>query len=347
MPYCSEFNCGNECGKYWLVWLFSKLNPNPLSSIFLFGEVRLLADRKLQQYSNLKHNARMDTRDIHTVLKTTGKSLLLRDERRRAMRFPRRRDYIKHLKEHGFIADESDFIENDLLTKAAYLDWLRRPQVGCVFAQLLARPKNRTQVETKVARYSSAVRNPKELAIDIAGMAKTSIHDASDEALSILLPEVLNDEELTRLVWELSHQTGWEIEREHMWRGTLVLVGLRVEIDTKAVAETLGMGPFDIFPPTRQCPITTLEIRTKSRGAKKSHLSKTHLASHLADIPTHHMLTRGAHRSLFARFTPWLKKRILGHQEDMRAKAGVTYSLPAPIWQSLKDKAAEHIEARD
>ena len=288
----------------------------------------------------------MNARDLHDALKNTDKSLLLQDERRRAMRFPRRRDYIKQLREHGLISDEADFIADDLLTKAVYLDWLRRPQVGCVFAQLLARPKNRSQVETKVARYISEVRHPRELAENIAGMAETSIHSASDEALSILLPEVLNVEELTEMVWELSCQVGWEVEREHVWRGTLALVGLRVEIDDKVVAETLGMGPFEIFPTTRQCPITTLEIRTKPKGAKKSHVSETHLASHLAEISTRHFLSRAKHGLLFSKFTPWLKRRILDKKEDMRAKAGVTYSLPAAIWHSMSEKAVEHIEAR-
>lgn len=301
---------------------------------------------KLQIHSNIKHNVSMSTIGIKTILKNTAKSLRLQDERERTMRFPRRRDYIEQLMKNGLTAHESDFINNDFLTKAVYLDWLRRPQVGCVFAQLFAKPKNRIQLATKIARYSSDLRDTWELAEHIAKLAKISILNASDEALSILLPQVLNDEELTKLVWDLSHQPEWKIEREHSWRGTLVLVGLRVEIDDRAVAETLGMGPFETFPPTRQCPITTLEIRTKSRGAKKSHLSKTHLASHLADIPTHHMLTPKAHGSLFTRFTPWLRKRILSCQDDMRAKAGITFSLPAPIWRSLKDKAPEHTEAR-
>lgn len=129
---------------------------------------------------------------------------------------------------------------------------------------------------------------------------------------------------------------GWTIEKEHPWRKTLVLIGLRVEIATGVVALTLGMGPFDIFPTTRRCPVTTLEIRTKPKRAKKSHLSKTYLAAHLADIPVDHILTPAEFRSRFKRFTPWLKRRILGKQGDMRAKAGVTYSVPAAIWSSLK-----------
>ena len=62
----------------------------------------------------------------------------------------------------------------------------------------------------------------------------------------------------------------------------------------------------------------------------------TRLAAHLADIPTDHMVSRACHKSLFAKFTPWLRNRILGFHDDKRAKASVTYSIPAAIWSSLK-----------
>ena len=276
--------------------------------------------------------------DLRTVLKATCKGMLLQDERGRTMRFPARRDYVIQLQKHGLVMNEAAFINDDCLTEAVYLDWLRRPQVGCVFAQLLARPVNRTGMRTVVARGSSGVGDPGELAMQIAQLVDDSVQDPSCEALSVLMPQVLNDEILAQLVWELGTQPGWDIEREHIWRRTLVLIGMRVEIAGDVVAETLGMGPFEIFPPTRQCPITTLEIRTKRKRAKKSHLSKTHLAAHLADISTDHMLTRAAHGDLFAKFTPWLRRRILGNQQDMRAKAGVTYSLPVAIWRSLKER---------
>ncbi len=274
------------------------------------------------------------------LLKSTWKGLQLRDERNRRMAFPRRQDYVGHLQEHGLITDEAAFIADDQLTEAVYLDWLRRPQVGCVFAQLLARPVYRTGVRTVVVRGSSGLGDPKELAIQIARLAKESVRAPSDEALSVLLPQILGVEALTHLVWELGNRPGWAIEREHLWRKTLVLVGLRVEIKSGFVAETLGMGPFDIFPATRRCPITTLEIRTKTERAKKSHLSRTNLALHLADIPVDHVLKPGEISSRANRFTPWLKSRILGKKEDMRAKASVTYSVPAAIWSTLKASGA-------
>ena len=276
---------------------------------------------------------------MRKILKSTIRGLQLLDERKRQMRFPRRQDYVRQLQKHALINDESEFVTNDRLTEAVYLDWLLRPQVGCVFAQLLARPIYRTGVRTVVARGSSGCGDPRELAFQIAHLVNESAGEASDEALSVLLPQILDVAVLTHLVWELSNQPGWTIEQEHLWRKTLVLIGLRAEIAPGVLAETLGMGPFDIFPTTRQCPVTTLEIRTKPKRAKRSHRSRTHLAAHLADIPTDHKLAPAEFRSRFTKFTPWLKKRILGNQRDMRAKAGVTYSVPAAIWFSLKQEA--------
>jgi hypothetical protein len=100
-----------------------------------------------------------------------------------------------------------------------------------------------------------------------------SVNDAPYEALSVLLPQILDAEPLTHLVWELSKQPGWTIEKERPWQRTLVLIGLRVKIAPEVVAETLGMGPFQIFPTTRQCPVTTLEVRTKAKPESTEKMS--------------------------------------------------------------------------
>ena len=278
--------------------------------------------------------------DIRTVLRATGRGILLQDERGRAMSFPGRRDYLRQLQEHGLVTDETAFIADDVLTEAVYLDWLNRPQVGCVFAQLLARPRNRSGMRTVVARGSSGEGDPSELAEQIAQLATESAKDPSTEALSVLMPQIVSLETLAQLVWELGTQPGWAVELEQTWRKATVRIGLRVEIAPDIFAEALGMGPFEIFPPTRKCPMTTLEIRTKRIRAKRSQRSEKYLAAHLADIPTKRFLTPSKHGSLFKDFTPWLRKRILGGQEDMRAKAGVTYSIPAAIWRSLKEKGS-------
>ena len=277
---------------------------------------------------------------IRDILRATPKGLQLTDERGRRMDFPRRRDYVTQLQEHGVIGSEQDFVADDSLTEAVYLDWLRRPQVGCVFAQLLARPRRRMSMRTAVVRSSSGLVDPSQLADHVASVVEESVGDPSAEALSVLLPQIRDRELLARFAWELGTRPSWTVEQEHLWRGTLVLVGLRVAIAADVVAETLGMGPFSIFPRTRQCPITTLEVRTKTTRAKRSKHSSDHSAAHLADLPTEHMLTRNQHGVCFKVFTPRLKERILEGVADSRAKAGVTYSVPAAVWASLKTTAS-------
>lgn len=279
--------------------------------------------------------------NIQQLLSTTRRSFQLHDEKGRPMQFPDRRDYIGQLKSHGLIADEEAFVAADALNEAVYLDWLRRPQVGCVFAQLLARPRNRAGMRTLVARGSSGAGDPAELAAQISQIVSECVRDDTIESLSVLMPQILEEYPLTQLVWELGALPGWDIEIEQQWRQYLVLIGLRVEVADGVAAEILGMGPFRIFPPTRQCPITTLEIRTKTKRAKRSHTSMERNAAHLADIPTDDFLSRSKHRKLFTIFTPGLKKRILGGKDDDRARARVTYSLPAAMWHSLKSAGSE------
>ncbi|MCY4625447.1 MAG: hypothetical protein OXC99_10680 [Chloroflexi bacterium] len=253
---------------------------------------------------------------------------------------------MQQLKHHDLIASEAEFIADDILTEAVYLDWLLRPQVGCVFAQLLARPIHRTGFMTVVARGSSGAGKPIELATQIADLATEAVRDPSTEALTVLLPQVLDDQSLATLAWELGNKPGWKTELNRRWQKGLVLVGLRVEIKEKVFAETLGMGPFPTFPTTRQSPVTSLEIRTDPKRAKRSKLSRGYLAAHLADIPID-FLTNEEFRVRFSTHTPKLRKRILGTPSDQRAKAGVTYTIQAPIWDALKGQYSSQVVAGD
>ena len=281
----------------------------------------------------MSHNTHSELR---ATLKSTHASLQLRDERGKMMSFPMRKDYIEQLINHGLIASEHGFVADDYLIKEVYLDWLSRRQVGCIFAQLLARHRNRASMRTSVLRSSSAISDPREKAIRINSLVVDCVNDTSNESLTVLLPDIVDIQELALLVWELSQLPRWKIEKEQLWRGSLVRIGLRVEIGEDTFAEILGMGSFGVFPTTRQCPLTTLEIRTKVKRARKSKVSTRNLASHLADIPVEHILTPEGITLRSNVYTPALRKRVLGGEEDERAKAAVTYSIPAAIWFQLK-----------
>ncbi len=254
------------------------------------------------------------------------------------MHFPNRHDYVDWLLQEGAINSEQDLIESGTLSESVYLDWLRRGQVGCVFAQLLGRSRNRSQVRTvafnKPAR-SQAMADV--LASDINEVVKVTVDESGVEAISLLLTAVLTDEDLVRLILSLSALPRWQIEQEWPWRGTLTLIGLRFSLSDEILAEVLGVGPFQLLPPTRQCPVTSLEIRTKPERAIRRGRLLNKRASHLAQIPIPWM-SSSEFRDRFTRWTPWLRRRILGGNKDSRAKARITFSVPTAIWTALKAK---------
>lgn len=274
----------------------------------------------------------------------TGKFV---DERGRLMRLPNRSDYIKLLIWKSLLTDENEFNDRADLAIEVYLDWLRRGQVGCVFAQLLGRPRNRQHMHTVVLRQPIGSGRSLSLAERIDGAAGSAISDPNVESISILLPDILTYESLVTLILELSMLPEWRIEREPLWRKTLVLVGLRFQIQEAVWAEVLGLGPFELSPPTRQSPVTSLEIRTKPKGATRNKTNPELRAAHLARIPTAGFLSRQEHRIRFSKWTPRLRLRMLGGIGDGRAKARVTFALPAAMWEGLKAYRRYQPEATD
>ena len=273
-------------------------------------------------------------------LSEAGRGNVLIDDRGRVMRFPLRRDYMELLRSKGLISDEYDFQCNPLLVEAVYLDWLRRAQVGCVFAQLLGRPRNRKNMRTAILGKQIIRDGMADLASEIDSVIQSSVDDPEIEAVSIILPAIVDPEDLVRLTFSLSKLPLWDLEREWLWRKTMTVIGLRRQIENIVWAETLGIGPFQFFPPTRQCPVTSLEVRTKSNRSiwSKLHKLRTRRAAHLAQVPTDHFLTPKQNQVRFKKWTPALRSRILGGESDARAKAGVTFTVPAAIWSQIKSE---------
>lgn len=264
------------------------------------------------------------------------RSTVLRDERGRSMRYPNRHDYIDLLKREGVIEDEKDFIDRPELNEEVYLDWLRRGQVGCVFAQLFGRRDYRPRLRTVVLCDHNNSEQVNELTQKIDIAVQNAIADPHIESVSVVLPTILSADYLVGLLIALSKMPKWLIEREWPWGRTLVLVGLRVRLGNEVLAEVLGMGPFPFLPPTRQSPITSLEVRTKPAAAKKGKIHPALLAAHLADVPAREFLSKRQYSILRTHFTPWLRRRILGGSPDQRAKAAVTFAVPAALWNGLK-----------
>ena len=263
-------------------------------------------------------------------------SIVFFDEHGRRMAFPSRPNYLDFLEHKRLISKESDFIDRPDLVEQVYLDWLRRGQVGCIFAQLFGRPRNRVGLRTAMLCDSPGSQQEfRDLAQQINDLVHEAVIDPNIEATSILLPTILTAEDLVELLLALSSLPEWQIEFERPWR-TLINVGLRVLINSKVWAEVLGLSPMPLLPPTRQSPITSLEIRTKERGSIWSKINPKTRAAHLAQLPTGHFLTSRQHQVRFRPLTPRLRLRVLGGSDDQRAKAGVTFAVPAAIWNALK-----------
>ena len=265
------------------------------------------------------------------------RSYALTDERGRSMTFPSRQDYVDHLVDGGLIRNARDLTRNAPLNEAIYLDWLKRGQVGCVFAQLLGRPTNRGHMRTEILTteppYDEDIHT---LASDIDDVIHEAIAAPAIESVSVLLPAVLDVEKLALLVHALSKLPQWVIDHETRWRDNFTLIGLRRAIDTKVLAEPLVIGPFEFLPQTRHSPVTSLEIRTDPFRAPRSKYVRSMQAGHLAAIDTSGFLTPAEHAIRFEKWTPALRRRMLGCEDDSRAKAASSVTLPTVIWEAVK-----------
>jgi hypothetical protein len=171
-----------------------------------------------------------------------SRSNILIDEKRRKMLFPTRQDYIDLLVREGLINNEKEFIDRPEFIEAVYLDWLRRGQVGCIFAQLLSRRNNRKHIRTCVLNGPIDRDNVEKLAKDIDRAVEEAVADSDAEALTVLLPSLLDIVDLVSLVLTLSKFPQWVVEREQSWRGTTTLIGLRRQIAEGVWAEILVLA---------------------------------------------------------------------------------------------------------
>jgi hypothetical protein len=213
--------------------------------------------------------------------------------------------------DQGLIRTTTDLIKDPSLSEAIYLDWLRCGQVGCVFAQLLGRPRNRSILRTVVLDSAASDMDFSELAEKINVEVQLATQEADIEGLSVLFPSLLSIEDVVLLVKMLGSLSGWRIETFREWR-SLVIVGLRVLIADDVWAEIVGLGPFPQYlPPTRHSPVTALEIRTKPARERKSRTLLNQRAAHLANMRTESFLSIQAMKVRRDRWTPWLRNKML------------------------------------
>ena len=237
-----------------------------------------------------------------------AKSVVIIDHRGRRMEFPSRSDYVNHLVKSGVINKEAELSENKVLVQEVYLDWLRRGQVGCIFAQLFGRRRNREALETAVITGSSSSSSGlMSVATDIDQAVQRAMENPHSESISVLLPAIIDAEAVVDLIVELEKLPRWRIDYVRPWRDRVANIGLRTEIVEGVWAEILMLAPLSTQPPTRQGPFTSFELRTQEKGSRPSRFRRQMHAAHLDRLNTRHFMSRKRHSLLFNKLTPLLR----------------------------------------
>lgn len=263
------------------------------------------------------------------VIETSGK----------AWTFPTRQDYINHLISQGHLGCENELINQRLdLVMAIHHHWHHLGQTGCRFAQLLRKNPEETGWQIEVIPGSDEKAISPEALDHAKQTVELAIQDVNSEMISLIFPGVTSPNSLISLINSLNTLSGWivvasEEPIETDLRGPLINIAIRVVLNNDSVLSwILGFGPFEFLAATRRSPFTELAIRTKPKISKPTfaELNPDLLAAHLADIPVtvssnvfHHLWSSTKHT----------KRNILGLANDTTAKAKVTFTIPANLWQ--------------
>lgn len=204
----------------------------------------------------------------------------------------------------------------DDLIAASHFEFFAKSLSGCGFAAVAAREPEKHEWAAKVVRND---------AIDhLAEIVEESINNPKHSTLSLIFPDVTNDDELDRLIPRLNcgviflnqcHDT--EANRCYRFRAQ---VG-----DEQSFIS--GFGPFDSMPITRQAEITSVVFRTAPRPTYDWHLKEpTAGIIHVADMDMQGMNDRQLRRLWNNSFLTTAGK--LGHPPDEESAAKTTFVVP-------------------
>lgn len=227
--------------------------------------------------------------------------------------------------------------------KAEYLEWRRGLPVGCVFARLMSkRPANFGQVVEEIRGAA-----PANVAAVIAARVDEFVADEAVVAAAFVLPEITTLRALTEMALALRAHPKWLVRTSRLEpppNSDLVAVAILRELpldDESRLSEALVLGEFEVFPPTRRAPVTALElfVGVPLRQDPKTHqpINRVNLAHiDLLDADTINVdLAPPAIDSMWAKSKEG-RLRSLGGVEDNRAKARVSFVIPASLAHELE-----------
>ena len=255
----------------------------------------------------------------------------------RDQEYPTRVDYLEYLVAEGFARDDEDFADQPELVARVHEHWHGLGQQGCRFAVFLSgRP-----VEHGWGRIVVPGADPDAWDDGIwSGLSEgvaAAIRRAPTQALSLLFPGIASETSLVALVAALEARLGWTLlplpEPAAGWGAPEPVVGIafRIPLNREVLAWPIALGPFDFLPATRRSPITEVILVTKPKRypLRSERITDDPGAAHLADMPV------GVEDDVFERLwvgTQRHKAFVLGDGGDPRAKAKVSFILPARLW---------------
>ncbi|HET7084425.1 MAG TPA: hypothetical protein VFI23_06620 [Rhizomicrobium sp.] len=219
-----------------------------------------------------------------------------------------------------------------------YRAWRRlKPAIGCRFAKIIAiSPVRWGQVFEVIPAAANATRTAEAIAARVTEL----IANKPTVAAALLLPHLTDLEETARVMLALGAQPEWTITPtaiDNEVAGALVAYRVARNVpfgnDTLA-SESLLLGNFAVFPPTRRSPITALELFVgeplpndpKSGGPSKiANLAHMITRDQIGDKPFDHMWDESVKG----------RRKSLGDKDDNRARARVTFVVPIAMARRL------------
>ena len=231
-----------------------------------------------------------------------------------------------HAEAAGALASAGELAARPEVVARAQARWHETTD-PCVFAAFMSARRISVGWTTVVLAPRSS---PAVVAEAVAGHVEAALLDAAVEVISILLPHLRSPSEVAGLADALAKNPGWsrtEVAREtDATHGTLVLLGLRVSLGEGVLSEVLGFGPLATFPRTRHAPFMELVVRA-APGPWREDPTR----AHMADVP---LDLEPATITAMLDETRKTRGRRLSESEQQRAKAKVTFTLPAVAWDA-------------
>ena len=209
--------------------------------------------------------------------------------------------------------------------------------MGCRFARVITiDPPRYGQVFEIVPNGATSARIAESLANRVAEL----VEDKGVSAAAMLFPFLTSLEETAKVMLALKERPKWkvthsEIDNEVVGKVIALRVVREIPFGRKTCeSESLVLGNFPEFPPTRQSPVTAMEIFV---GAPLKFDPKTEKPTTQANLA--HIIDKDVygHKAFKNAWDASHEGRTasLGTEFDNRAKAKVTLVLPVPLARRL------------